>query len=236
MKDELAKKFTLPIPVMLDMGQRFLDQFSLNPTDFTTDYFAFKTPFETNMQDAIDLCLATDSDEKCVAKQAEQTAIVEAIMETSRKKYQAGELVVKQIWPDNIMKLKLFGHSGFEDARNSHVKLPGLLMQAYDMASDVDNKPKFIAGGFTLLKIEALKTNADQLILAVRKQNSFKGARTITTQERTKNLNALWDMMVLLSECAKVIYEENPAMWNLYLLYPDVHPTPPIPDPVPPTA
>ncbi|MEI6823927.1 MAG: hypothetical protein WCL51_18505 [Bacteroidota bacterium] len=231
MKNDESRDFTMFEGDMLEQAQRFADQFQEDEADFTTDYTAFETPFATEMQDAIDVCMATTSDRVCVGKQAEQTAKIEVLMETGRGKYQGGKLYVEITFPKDSAKLRTYGQPSYEAARASHVKLPTLMIQGYDMASDVDNKTKLIAEGFTLLKIEAIKTTADAITQAVRKQTKLKGARSLTTQERTINLNALWAMMVLISECSKKIYEHNPVMWNRYLLYPDAPPAPPIPTP-----
>ncbi len=236
MKEEPKLDFVMFSGDMLAQGRRFLDQFLENKTDFTNDYNVFKTPFETVMEDAIDLCWATDSDDICVGKQAEQTAIIEALMGVGRKGFQGGELFIKLTWDGNNNKLRLYGQPKYEAARSSHVKLPILLLQAYDFAFDIDNQALLIAQGFTLPKITALKTVADSINLAVRKQDKLKGARNLTTFERITNLNIVWAMMVKLSECAKKIYENNPAMWNLYLLYPGGSTPPPTPVPPAPTV
>ncbi len=231
MKEEEKRAFSMFTGDMLTLGQRFLNQYLENPTDFTAKYNVFKTPFETKMQDAIDLCKAADSDEFCVSKQMEATEIVEGLMGTGRHEYQGGKLYVELAWPNGAIKLKLYGQHLYEESRSSHTKLPALLMQGYNMASLAANKALLIAEGMTLLEIEALKTTSKAIDDAVQVQNSFKGARFLTTQERTANLNAVWAMMVQLSECAKKIYENNPVMWNLYLLYSDAPPAPPIPTP-----
>ncbi len=235
MKDETPRDFSMFGGDVVEEGQRFLDQFIVDKLDFIADFKDFDVPFETNMQDALDLCNATESDAFCVGKQAEQTAIIEELTEVGRVEFQTGETYIKLAFPKNAAKLRTFGQPNYLAARSSHVKLPMLLIQAYDMASDVDNKASLIAKGYTLLKIEGLKTAADNITTAVRKQNKLKGARNSTTQERTKNYNALWAMMVMISECAKKIYANNPVKWNQYLLYPD-GPTPPTPPPTPPIA
>ena len=231
MKDDESRDFTMFEGDMLKEAQRFVDQFEEDEADFTKDYTTFEAPFATDMQDAIDVCMATTSDKVCVGKLAEQTAKIEVLMETGRVEYQGGKLYVELGFPKDSAKLRTYGQPDYVAARASHVKLPILMIQGYDMASDVDNKAILIAKGFTLLKIEAIKTTADAIKQAVRKQSKLKNARFSTTQERTINLNALWAMMVLISECAKKIYVKNPVMWNRYLLYPDAPPAPPTPTP-----
>ncbi|MEI6820668.1 MAG: hypothetical protein WCL51_01945 [Bacteroidota bacterium] len=231
MKDDEGRNFAMFAGDLMKEGQRFLDQLIEDEADFKKDYTAFEEPFATDMQDIIDICLATDSDAICMSKLAEQTAKIEVIMETGRVKYQGGKLYVEIAFPKDSAKLRTYGQPGYVAARASHVKLPILMLQGYEMASDVENNALLIAEGFTMLKIEAIKTTADAITLAVKKQTKLKNARFSTTQERTINFNALWAMMVLISECAKKIYAKNPVMWNRYLLYPDAPPAPPTPPP-----
>jgi len=236
MKKEDPRDFTLAESDMLKEAQRFQAQFVENQTDFTDEYNVFKTPFETKMQDLIDVCMAATTDEICVAKVHKQTEIVDKFVSTGNFNFQKGVEYIKIAFPGSSSMLKLFGQPLYEKSRSSHTLLPVLLMQAYNMAIDPDNKDLLIAEGMTLLKIEALKTNADDINAAVQKQIKLMGARTLSTQDRTRNLNALWAMMKLLSDCSKKIYVDNPAMWNLYLLYPNTPPAPPTPPPTTPEA
>lgn len=234
MKEEIERDFSMTEGHMMEQAQRFLSQFLENPTDFTDKYNVFKTPFDTKMQDAIDLCMAATTDQESTSRQHIETEKIEVLMGTSRFTYQDGVEYTKIAFKGDKAMMIAFGQPSYEKARNSHILMPPLLMQAYNLAMDVEYKTKYIAEGFTLLKIEALKTLAEAINTRVQKQVKLKGARTLSTQDRTINLNALWAMMVLLSDCSKKIYVDNPAMWNLYLLYPDNPPTPPTPDPEPP--
>ena len=232
MKEEDGKNFSMGVPVMLEEGQRFLNQYLERPTDFTNVFNKFKMPFATNMQDAIDICYASTTDEISKRAQHIQTEKVDGFVATGRSIFQGGIEYIKIAFPGKKSILNLFGQPEYEKARSSHLLMPVLLMQAYTFAIDPDNSEKLIAEGMTLLKIEEFKTTALAINEGVQKQKKLMGARTLSTQDRTNNLNAVWAMMVLLSDCAKQIYKDNPAMWNLYLLYPaGAPPPPPPPDP-----
>ena len=92
-------------------------------------------------------------------------------------------------------------------------------MLAYEMANDADVKPLLMAKGATAAQIYKLKTDAYAIIKAVKAQSKAKNVRSTSAQNRIINLNKVWARMVMLSGCAKEIYKDNHAMWNLFLLY-----------------
>ena len=204
---------------MLTKGQAILDAFIEVSNDFKAKFTAFNPPFEEEMQEGIDLCKSSGSDEICKLKIEEKTEIVEAFMKTGRDEFQEGLLYLKIAFPKNSLQLKLYGQPLYDKARVSHVTFPGLLLQAFDMANGDDVKPFLIAKGSSQENITKLETASNLIKNAVRVQTKFKGARTLSAVDRVKNLNAVWAMMVLISDCAKNIYVNNPAMWNRFLLY-----------------
>ncbi len=229
MSKDVSRDFAMPEAEALEIANQMLSNLDDNITDFTASYTEFDLPFRTNMQDAIDICEATSTDQICLAKQHIQTVKVEVEMGSGRRRYQGMEEYIKLGFPGNAAMLKLYGQPLYDKARSSHLKLPVLLMQAYDLASDTTYKPLIIAKGATQLQIDALKANALSINAAVKLQGKLMGARNLTTQDRTINLNILWAMMVKISDCAKIIYVDNPAKQKLFLLYPDAPSAPPTP-------
>ena len=236
MKEVEKKDFAMYEGDVEVLGQRLLNQLIEHIVDFTPRFPTLGSTFQLGMQAQIDLCRSIDTDDVCVGRQSEQTAIVEEFMKTGRVKYQDGELYLNMVWKKDVVKLRNYGQPKYEEARSSHVKLPILLMQAYGMVSDVINKPLLIAKGYSSLEIEKLKSTSDDIIKAAEKQEKLMEDRFSTTQTRTKNFNILWAMMSLISECAKKIYVDNPVMWNLFLLYSGTPTPPPTPEPPAPTV
>ena len=219
MGKEEKRDYLMEDVVMLAKGQTILDLFVEHSSDFIAKFTTFNHPFEVEMQEGIDLCKSSSSDEICRLNTERKTTIVEAFMKTGRDEFQEGLLYLKIAFPRNSVKLKLYGQPLYDKARDSHVKFPGLLMQAYNMANDDDVKPFLIAKGSSQENITKLKTASNSIKKAVGIQTKFKGARTLSAVDRVKNLNAVWAMMVLISNCSKNIYVGNPAMLKLFLLY-----------------
>jgi len=219
MEKEILRDFSMEDVVMLARGQAILDSFIEVSNEFTAKFTAFNHPFEEEMQERIDLCNSSGSDTICKLKIEEKTAIVEAFMKTGRDEFQEELLYLKIAFPRDSLKFKLYGQPLYDKARVSHVNFPALLIKAYDMANGDDVKPFLIAKGSSQENITKLETISNSIKKAVRVQTRFKGARTLSAVNRVKNLNAVWAMMVLISDCAKNIYVNNPVMWNRFLLY-----------------
>ena len=234
MKKDVLKDFNKREEEVNEQGQNFLDLFIENKADFLTKYPEFAIPFETDMQDQIDLCRSIDTDQVCVSKQHLATVEVKDTVDHGGVIFQDFLPYVTHGFPNNPAILQLFGKPFYEKARNSSTKMQKLLMQAYEMASDTDYKAKLIAKGATEPIILEFKTTSDLIETKLKKQRKLKGARGMSTQNRILEYNILWAMMVRLSEVAKVIYKDNPVMWNNFLLYPEapeggIPPTPPPP-------
>ena len=219
MGKEEKRDYFMEDVVMLARGQAMLDSFVEVSNEFTAKFTTFKHPFEDEMQEGIDLCKSSSSDTICKLKIEEKTAIVEAFMKTGRDEFQEGLLYLKIAFPRDSLKFKLYGQPSYDKARVSHVNFPVLLIKAFDMANGDDVKPFLIAKGASQESITMLETTSNLIKNAVRVQTKFKGARTLSAVDRVKNLNAVWAMMVLISDCAKNIYVNNPVMWNRFLLY-----------------
>ncbi len=234
MKEDIKKDFNKKEEDVNEQGQNFLDVFIENKADFITKYPEFDITFETDMQDQIDLCRSIDTDNVCISKQHLATVEIVDAVSHGRIIFQDFLPYITHAYPNNPAILQIFGKPYYEKARKSNTKMQTLLMQAYDMANDVLYKVKLKAKGATDAMILDFKTTSELIETKLKKQRKLKGARGMSTQNRTVEYNSLWAMMVRLSDAAKVIYKDNPVMWNNFLLYPDAPsggetPTPPPP-------
>ncbi len=153
-----------------------------------------------------------------VANQSSETEALAALVTRGANHYQSVLLYVRLAFPDNATVLRLFGQQKYEAARNSHTKLPGLLRTAYTQASKSQYKEALMSKGLKEEEITMLKTMADSIVNQDMAQEKAMNDRAIDANNRITALNAVWEKMSLVCQCAKLVFQNDATRYNLFLL------------------
>ncbi|MBI4944860.1 MAG: hypothetical protein HY840_00505, partial [Bacteroidetes bacterium] len=171
---------------------------------------------------------ALPSDETVEDELMQLSATVEEKMELCRHKFQGAKFFIEKTFPDNFAVQNEFGYDDYEGARQNQAKMIGFMENFYRVAKKY--KVKLIAKNYTMPMIDEIGTLRDALRTADNDQEAFKSGRPVLTQDRIIILNACWIETLKVCSAGKIIFHNNLAKYNQYLL-PDSGGTVPTPPP-----
>lgn len=147
---------------------------------------------------------------------AELTATLESKMDRARIELQKLFNFVVDVFPHNKAKLNQAGKNDYESAR----KVPEKMMTLLDMAkifADA-NAVALTAKGYSEEMASALSGLKDEIQTALKAQNIKQKDRPVKTQDRRKIANEAYIAVRDLCEDAKILYVNDNAKYNRYLL------------------
>jgi len=183
--------------------------FAVFDTKFTPEYveaFGAKiTKAETEIIDNV-----------IIDQLAGKTAKVEEIFDLGRKKYRSVKYFVGKAFENNKAVQNEFGFNDYNSVKRNQVKMIVFMRQLGISAKRY--QAELIASGMTEESINEIETLGNDLSLANEQQEDFKKQRVLLTQNRTILYNEVWDYVVQVSRAGKIIFEDNPAKYAIYLL------------------
>ena len=192
-------------------------------TSFTEDILEFQTfspkyadPYGDGLLTKINNAYNVVPDSQVLDVITGLTATVESVMETGRIELQKLFNFVEDAFPNSPSKLNEAGKNDYEEARKSQPKMLLLLDAAKDFADtytvELDGK------GYTAAMATGLSDAMDALKEANKEQNKEIRRRPVKTQERRRIINEAYDAVRDLCEDAKILYVNDYAKYNLYLI------------------
>jgi len=189
-----------------------------NKAKFVERFTPLADPFAAEWGNAITTAREILPDYVSVAGKSSVTDTLEGQMEKGRNAFQVLILYIQLAYPDNAAVLRLMGKSQYDTARKNQLKLPVLLQSTYIQASKTKYKTALIAKGMKEVEIEAVKTIADSIMAQIAAQEKSKKDRSIVSTERILAMNAVWEKIALVSQCAKLVFQDNATLYSMFLL------------------
>jgi hypothetical protein len=150
--------------------------------------------------------------------QSSETDAVEGLMEQGRNLFQSLLIYTRLAFPDSALAVKLMGQPMYESARRSPLKFPILLRSAYVIASKPDYKAALTGSGMKEAEIASLETLAAGILTQNVAQKKAMKHRSIDSNERILAMNAVWEKMVKVCQCAKLVFQNDAILYDLFLL------------------
>ncbi|MBI9036642.1 MAG: hypothetical protein JEY97_00795 [Bacteroidales bacterium] len=147
---------------------------------------------------------------------AAKTATVENILDSCRKKYRSVKYFVGIAFENNKAVQNEFGFNDYNTSRRSQVKMLVFMRQLGISAKRYQSE--LIAAGMTEESINEIETLSNDLSLSNEQQEDFKKQRVLLTQSRIILYNEVWDYVRQVARAGKIIFEDNPAKYAIYLL------------------
>lgn len=139
----------------------------------------------------------------------------------SRDHFQSMAFYVKRAFAQSKAVQNYFGLDKYDFYRRTVMRMRELLQQAWRAAEKPEYKPLLVAQGFVQANITRLQTLAADLLQKNDDQEDLKRQRLVLTEQRVNAFNKVWEYMVDVSEAAKIIFSNDPAKLQQYLLYPE---------------
>jgi len=215
-----------PIERNYEMGDASLIQWvrkikallSLFLADFTNYDAMFDAAFVTAYNTQIDTAEALPDDFVVSGQQEALTDIVEQKMEECRRKFVHIKRFVRKAFPAQPGIWDEFGFSGYLAARHSQPKMVIFFRDLSSVASS--HSAQLIAVNYTQPMIDEIQTLYTEITAADSSQEIKKQTRKTSTQSRVLAYNSLYEVGLDICESGQVIYEDDPAKFNMFIVNP----------------
>jgi hypothetical protein len=216
--EEVLRLFNETDEQMLQHSDVLLASFQDNKAAFIARFPQLADPFDSGWAECSAFARALPPDYSVVATQANQTAALENMMEQGRTLFQTVMLYTQLAFPNDAAVLRLFGQPQYDSARNKQLKLPVLLRTLQTQVMKPDYHDALLAKGLTQGEIDALENIAAEIVALDVAQQKSKKDRSQAASQRIAAMNAVWEKMALVCQCAKLVFQNDAAKYNLFLL------------------
>lgn len=123
-------------------------------------------------------------------------------------------------YPTDKARQRVFGQDQYAKASNDQSKMENLLEHANGMAGKVPYKADLLAKGYTQAQIDNLLTISNNINTKNLLQEAAKSNRPVTSQDRIKVYNIVFDRARTITTCAQEVFAGNAAKIEQYRIYP----------------
>ena len=124
---------------------------------------------------------------------------------------------LEDAFKDNTSILNEFGYNDYQGARSSQKEMQRYMSVL--ITASAKYSAELIAAGYDQHAIDEIQTTFDKLLTANNAQEYYKGERQAITQQRIEKMNTAWEIVLNVCKAGKIIYANNPAKYNQYVLY-----------------
>jgi len=216
--EKVVRLFRKSDEEVLQQSDVLMDSFLANKSQFVERFSDLADPFALEWATATTTARELPSDYETVNEQAKATQNMKTLMQQGRNLFQAVMLYTQLAFPDDQAVLQLFGQPQYHGVRNNHLKLPVLLRSTFTQVSKPEYKTALLAKGMKEAEIALLDSLAEAIIAQGNVQQNAKKARLLATNQRIAAMNVVWKKMALVCQCAKLVFQDDAAKYNLFLL------------------
>ena len=213
---EVNRIYTISDSEMVVASGVYKAIFTEDKLDFSQFDSSFADPYVDSWDAAIISAETVAQDAELIDQMAQLTAIVNEKMKEAQEYYHRIKYYMEKAFPNNIAIQNEFGRNDYEKARNSTPKLIAF-MTALSKAITKYNTELLASGCAEEYLLEA-PTKLEDLRTAENNQELFKKTRPVETQKRLELLNSCWVFSKNVCKAGKIIYSDNAAKYNQYLL------------------
>ena len=226
--NEVHRNYAISDSEMVVSSNVYRALFIDDKADFSQFDSGFADPFSDNWGTAIATAEGVSQDVELIDQMAQLTEIVNAKMKVATDYYQRIKYYMEKAFPDSIAIQNEFGRNDYEKARKSTPKLISF-MKALSTAI-LKYNAQLVASGCTQEFLDEAPNIMDELREAENNQEIFKKTRPVETQKRLEEMNTCWDFSKIVCQAGKIIYSENAAKYNQYVLPGEAPKTTPEPE------
>lgn len=213
---QIHRKSPLPDARLYEHGSKV----ALSLEDDLADFSAFDSTIDRGFIDTLQGDLEgvreIKKDDVMVDELTQLTDEVYRKMAACNKGYKTVAYFVRYTFDGDKSIQNEFGLNDIKEARNNQPKMLFFMDSLAKTAAKY--KDELVKGGMNPDTIDALPQLGEELHEANQIQEKFKDEREELTQERVQRVNALYDPLARISDIAKIIYADDPAKLNKYLM------------------
>lgn len=216
--EEVLRLFSKTDEEVLQQSDVLLNSFQENKVPFAARFPQLADPFAADWAASTTAARLILPDYASVAGQTSETDALENVMAEGRNLFQTVMLYTQLAFPGDSTVLRLFGQPQYESSRGSQLKLPTLLRTLFTQVSKPEYKQVLLGKGLRQSEIDALETLAADIVNQDIAQQKAKKERSLDASQRIAAMNAIWEKMALVCQCAKLVFQNDAAKYNLFLL------------------
>lgn len=187
--------------------------------------FTAKFPFitaatTTAIQASIDSAEALPLDTQVISNLKVLTADVNAQVALGRNALSTLGIYAKLTYPNDEARQRVFGQDTWAAASADQEKMMNALEHAHSQCTTAPYAAALAAKGFLAADATQLLNIANEIRTRNQLQENAKANRPVTTQDRIVQYNSVWAQIQDISLASKVVFADNPAKYEQYLLYP----------------
>lgn len=213
---EKTRQYTISDAVLLEHADTVKASISDDISNFTAFDSTIPAEYADQIGTAIDAVLAVKSDQVIIDEQVELTQNLNDAMGACTNAFRTIAFFVRKVFDGNTAIQNQFGFNDIHKVRNNQAKMILFMDSLVETAQKYQND--LVAAGCNEAVITSLAEKAAALRTANTEQEKFKKDRGLYTQERVEKLNELYKMLVPVSEIAQIIFADDPARLERYLL------------------
>lgn len=215
--DNLERDFNKPDGEMLSQADVFHSCITEDKPRFEDFDSMFNTAYIDNFKVKIDAGYEVKTDDYWIDVVARMTKLFMLKIEEGKSTFFSFEHFADKL-EITIPGIKdKLGYNDYEKSRKSQTRFV-LLMDTFNDVV-IEYNADFVAAGLAQEKIDRLGILAEDIRTAHKDQEKAKKDRKVATKNRVIVLNDIWAIMSEISKVAKIIFADDIAHYERYLLY-----------------
>jgi hypothetical protein len=211
------RNYNMPDADMFQRSRTKRQHFIDNKPAFVAFDPDFDDPYDADWLLSIEASEGTDTAETRDDTGQQETAEVNEVMALGRKKHVQIKYFVTKAFGDKPSILKKFGSDDYAQAGQSQKYMKLYLTNLHKQCESADYKPALLAANCTQLKIDEIKTIADNLSAEDTEQNVFIENEPVATKARVTQYNETFAFWHKVNAASKSIFYDDPELLNLFL-------------------
>ena len=218
MPEQEERNYNMPDAEMLELSSAMREAFIEDKADFIERNPKFDDPYAEQWEEKITAAEGFPTDEQVDDILQQKTVAVEKVMTRCRNKFQDSKEFIEDAFPDKQVVWNEFGFDDYDKARQDQAQFIQFMNRFYKVA--VKYKEQLIGANYTQEKIDEIKTLAEELKETNTEQEAYKKNIPVQTRDRVLVHNACYKITSEVGRSGKLIYRDDFAKYQRYLLTP----------------
>lgn len=211
-----ARLFSFSDVVLMQHGAMVVKFLPEDLIDFIKFDSTFLPDYPAGIYTLISKLKTLKSDKVVIDEMTELTQTSNDALAACNRAFRTIGFFVSKVYKGNVAVQNQFGFNDIRAARQDHGRMIRFMDDLILVCKSY--RQALIDGGCDEAVVDSLPTLRDQLQVAETRQEKFKKDRGLITQERVEKLNALYELLVPVSEMAQIMYADDPARLSRYTL------------------
>ncbi len=212
---EIIRLYKLSDAEMFSYADKVIANLQTDITLFSAFDSTINASFITNALNLLTTAQNIPSDNVVLDQQVASTEQVRALMQDCRDQYDDMKFFIKKAFKNSLGRQNEFGLNDYDKAALNPSEMVRFLGDMYNVADRYRNDLTLVGCSNTMIDRNSLLEK--DLNTLIREQSQIIDGRSTAAENRIIANNALWDVIVLISEAAKRVFRRSPANISRYL-------------------